>query len=81
MDDLVLSVERDPASGRWRVIADDGSVVETDLPSAGAARRWIEDRADLSDVELRSMVARCTPAQRRELRAMLDEIEAGDAAR
>ena len=60
-DDLIMSVERDPASGRWRVIADDGSILEADLPSVGAARRWIADRADLGD--------------RRELHRLLAEIE------
>jgi hypothetical protein len=39
--------------------------------------RWLdEDRTELDDREVRSLVARCSPAQRRELRAMLDQIEA-----
>jgi hypothetical protein len=80
-DDLVLSVSR-ADDGRWFVRGDDGSELEGPFSSRGAAARWIEDRADLDDRDLRSMVSRASPAQRRRLRGLLDEIDgAGDAAR
>jgi hypothetical protein len=44
--DLIMSVERDPATGRWRVIADDGSILEGDFSTAAAAWRWVDDRAE-----------------------------------
>ena len=62
--------------GRWQIIGSDGSTLEGPFASRGAALRWIEDRTELDDREVRSLVARCSPAQRRELRAMLDQIEA-----
>ena len=74
-DDLIMTVERDPASGRWRVVADDGSILEDGFVSRGAALRYIEDRADVSDRQVRALVARCSPDQRRELRAMLDDLD------
>jgi hypothetical protein len=46
-DDLILSVARDPISGGWRVVADDGSVCET-FATRTAARKWIEDQNDLA---------------------------------
>jgi hypothetical protein len=44
--EIVMSVERDPASGKWRVVGDDGSVLEDGFSTAGAARRWIADRSE-----------------------------------
>jgi hypothetical protein len=76
-DELIMGVERDPQSGLWRVMGDDGSICEDGFASSGAARRYIEDRSDLSDHEVRSIVPRCSPGQRRELRRLLDEIEGG----
>jgi hypothetical protein len=73
LDDLIMSVSR-ADDGRWCVVAD-GHVVEDGFASRGSATRYVEDRADLSDVELRSMVSRASPAQRRELRAMLDYLD------
>jgi hypothetical protein len=75
LDLIIMSVERDPASGRWQVIGSDGSTLEGPFASRGAALRWIEDRADPSDVEMRSMLSRASPAQRRQLRAMLDDLD------
>lgn len=72
-DDLVLTVAR-AADGRWQVEADDGSVCETDFWTRAAAQRWIADRSDLADREVRALVERCTPAQRRELRLLLDDL-------
>lgn len=43
--ELVMSVSRDPKTGRWLVCGDDGSELE-DFSTAGAARRWIADRSD-----------------------------------
>ena len=43
LDDLIMSVERDYA-GRWRVVADDGSVLEDGFSTHAAAWRWIDDR-------------------------------------
>jgi hypothetical protein len=43
LDDLIMSVERDDA-GRWRVIADDGSVLEDGFSTHAAAWRGIDDR-------------------------------------
>lgn len=74
IDALIMSVERDPATGIYTVVGDDGSIIETDLLSAGAARRFIADRTDLDDREVRSMVMRASPRQRRTMRAMLVEI-------
>lgn len=45
-EEIVMSVSRDPASGKWRVEADDGSILEDGFSTAGAARRWIMDRAE-----------------------------------
>ena len=46
LDDLIImSVERDDA-GRWRVVADDGSILEGDFSTAAAAWRWVDDRAE-----------------------------------
>ena len=72
-DDLIMSVER-ADDGRWQVEAE-GSVVEDGFMSRGSAARWIADRSDLDDRDLRSMVSRASPAQRRELRAMLDDLD------
>lgn len=74
-DELVLSVERDPATGMWRVEADDGSILEADFRTAASASRWMADHSDLSDQDARSVVMRASPRQRRELRRLLDEIE------
>ena len=76
--EVVMTVQRDPQSGRWQVRGDDGSILE-DFISRGAAQRWCDDRADLSDREVRSMVERASPRLRTIIRAMLDEIEAGEA--
>jgi hypothetical protein len=45
-EEIVMSVSRDPASGKWRVEADDGSILEADFRTAASASRWIADRAD-----------------------------------
>ena len=42
--EIEMSVER-AADGRWRVVGDDGSELEDGFSTAGAARRWIADRA------------------------------------
>jgi hypothetical protein len=73
--EFVMSVERDPQSGMYTVVGSDGSICEGPFVSRGSASRWIADRADLDDREVGSMVTRCNPAQRRELRRLLDEIE------
>lgn len=44
LDDIIMTVERDAASGRWRVIADDGSVLEDGFSTHAAAWRWADDR-------------------------------------
>jgi hypothetical protein len=73
--EIVMGVARDPASGLWRVEADDGSILEADFRTAASAARWIADRADLDDREARSTIMRASPAQRRAMRRLLDEIE------
>jgi hypothetical protein len=75
--DLIVARSDD---GRWQVEADDGSLCEAGFTSRGAAERWAEDRSDVSDRQLRSLVERCSPSQRRELRRLLDEVE-GNAPR
>ena len=73
-DDLIImSVER-AADGRWLVRGDDGSELEGPFSSRGSATRWIEDRSELDDRQVRSRVVRCNPAQRTIMRAMLDEL-------
>ena len=74
---VVMSVSRS-ADGRWQVEAE-GCVIEDGFASRGSAGRYVEDRSDLGDREVRSLVARASPAQRRELRRLLDEID--DATR
>lgn len=79
--ELVMSVSR-AADGGWQVVGDDGSLCEAGFASRGAAQRSLDDRADVSDRQVRALVKRCSPAQRRELRRLLDEIDVGvDAAR
>jgi hypothetical protein len=70
-DGLVMCVAR-AADGRWRVVGDDGSICEDGFSTAAAAQRWIEDRSDLADGEVRALVERCSPAQRRELRRLVN---------
>jgi hypothetical protein len=45
--DIIMSVERDPASGRWRVVADDGSILEDGFSMRAfvAARRALRGAA------------------------------------
>ena len=58
---IIMSVEADGLTGKYRVCGSDGSVLEDGFSTAAAARRWIADRSDLGD--------------RRELHRLLDEIE------
>ena len=73
-DNIIMSVSR-ADDGRWFVRGDDGSELQGPFSSRGSAMRWIEDRADLDDRDLRSMVSRASPSQRRQLRGLLDEID------
>jgi hypothetical protein len=75
-EEIVMDVSR-AADGRWQVEAE-GRVIEDGFASRGSATRYVEDRADLSDRDVRSTIMRASPAQRRAMRAMLDEI--GDGA-
>ena len=74
VDNLILTPARSPAGG-WEVRGDDGSICEAGFTSRGAAERWAEDRSDVSDRQVRALVERCSPWQRRELRRLLDEVE------
>jgi hypothetical protein len=79
-DDLIIMSVARAASGGWQVEGDDGSICENGFTSRGAAQRWLDDRSEPDDRQVRSMVERCSPAQRRELRRLLDDLDGGDDA-
>ena len=65
LDDIIMSVLRDAASGRWQVVGDDGSVLEDGFSTHAAAWRWIDDRSGDGVRDAATHASRPASARRR----------------